>query len=314
MSNRPLNHLAAAGRDYPLAWQQIDTFRTGKGRDLPDWPNWCFLPMAAWFAIVSGGGNMPLERAIDVGRLAALGTWRYSQGIYRFDTSVYDALRETVPSGDMPVDVLYRLPEWSLYIETPGGTWFDDALLGFWVHLEHDIGTKRPELRLLLDTEKMLIPLPLHMGKWTVTEAVDRALGEAAMQASIVGISTPTADPALLSQQLFGLISLVLYICSDEPEIDDSKEPGISPKRPTPTRTKGGWRLFPAKRPHVWNVGLKLGEQLRKPAQEKLTDDARTVSPHLRRAHWHGYWSGPRDGERRFHYKWLPPTAVNAKQ
>ena len=62
---------------------------------------------------------MPLNRVPDVGLLAAIGTWRYSQGIYRFDDSVYEALRDTVPSGDMPVDVLYRLPEWCVYIETP---------------------------------------------------------------------------------------------------------------------------------------------------------------------------------------------------
>ncbi len=161
---RPVNHLNAAGKMYPAAWKQVEIFRTGRGVDLPDWPQWCFLPMAAWFAIVSEGGNMPLNRVPDVGLLAAIGTWRYSQGIYRFDDSVYEALRDTVPSGDMPVDVLYRLPEWCVYIETPGADWLGTTLYGFWVHLEFDINRQKPELRLLLDTEHSLLPIPLHMG------------------------------------------------------------------------------------------------------------------------------------------------------
>jgi hypothetical protein len=46
--------------------------------------------MAAWCAIVSEGkGPLPLDRIGDVGRLAALGSWRVTQGIYRFDQGLY---------------------------------------------------------------------------------------------------------------------------------------------------------------------------------------------------------------------------------
>ena len=38
--------------------------------------------------------------------------------------------------------------------------------------------------------------------------------------------------------------------------------------------------------------------------------DGSGVRPHVRRAHWHGYWYGPREGERNFKLKWLPPVAV----
>ena len=35
---------------------------------------------------------------------------------------------------------------------------------------------------------------------------------------------------------------------------------------------------------------------------------------HVRRAHWHGFWTGPRDPERaeerRFDLRWLPPIPV----
>ena len=61
---RPQKHLIAAGRLYPKAWRQADQFRVDRGKGtLPAWPSWCYLPMAAWYAIVSEGkGPLPLDR------------------------------------------------------------------------------------------------------------------------------------------------------------------------------------------------------------------------------------------------------------
>lgn len=312
----PNEHLIGAGKMYHGAWKHVDEFRQDKGRGLPDWPAWCFIPMAAWYAIVSGGGDnrLGLDMIGDVARLAAIGTWRYSQGIYRFDPDFYRAIIDTVPSGDLPTEVLYRLPEWSLYIETPGSKWFDADVHGFWVHLEWDANTRRHELRLLLNTNEKLIPVPIHIGKWTLTEAVDRAVAESVKQAEMIGLpgKLPNELPELIAKQLYSAISLVLYVCSDEPEIDDERQPGTHPQRPQPKRTKQGWRLFPAEKPRIWSVGQKTGYALRQ--ADIYEPDGRTMRPHLRRAHWHGFWTGPRDGERKFIYKWLPPMTVGSKK
>jgi hypothetical protein len=83
---RPQMHLVAAGRVYPKAWRQADQFRADRGKGtLPAWPSWCYLPIAAWYSIVSEGkGALPFDRIGDVGRLAALGSWRVTQGISLF--------------------------------------------------------------------------------------------------------------------------------------------------------------------------------------------------------------------------------------
>jgi len=52
-TTRPTQMLHALTRDYPDLSRVIDQFWQGKGVDLPDWPAWCFLPMAAWYAIAS---------------------------------------------------------------------------------------------------------------------------------------------------------------------------------------------------------------------------------------------------------------------
>ena len=79
----------------------------------------------------------------DVARLAALGAWRVTQGIYRFDPDLYLAIIETSVDGDLPHDVLYRMPEWCVYVETPGMLWLGVQLHGFFAHLESDAKSSR---------------------------------------------------------------------------------------------------------------------------------------------------------------------------
>lgn len=272
--------------------------------------------MAGWLAIASDGASMDdtpklMQAAEDAYKLAAIGTWRYTQGIYRIDDDARAALSNTALHGEMPADVLLRLPQWCVYIETPGRAWNGDTMYGFWAHLEHDVNNGRRELRMVLDTERALIPQILHLGNWTVTESITRSAAEAQIQAEQRGLPVPPisdADIAQTSTDIQPLLALVLYLCSDEPEIEDREWPGEVPGRPKPKRTKKGWRLFPPKKPRVWIVGAEIGEQLRE--HNVSESSGRTVRPHLRRAHWHGFWSGPKTGERKFRYKWLPPIIV----
>ena len=317
MIPRALLHLNRISRQQPHVWHNVDSFRQAKGVDLPNWPDWCFMPLAAWVAIASEGAPMGspamLRAAGDASRLAAVGTWRYTQGIYRFDEDVAGALADTRIVGDMPTDVLLRLPEWCVYIETPGRKWHGETLHGFWAHVEHDINDSRPELRLLLDTDQGLCPQILHIGSWTVTEAISRWYGEAQNQSAKNGLALPEMDSDFIqasSVAIQPLLALVLYLCSEEPEIEDREHPGELARTPKPKRTKKGWRLFPPSKPRIWYVAESIGERLRREYDSEPT--GRTVRPHLRRAHWHGFWSGPREGERKFRCKWLPPTLVAA--
>jgi len=300
-------HLVAAGRLHPKAWRQADQFRAGRGKDtLPAWPSWCYLPMAAWYSIVSEGkGPLPLDRIGDVGRLAALGAWRVTQGIYRFDQDLYEAVRVTSLEGDLPAEILYRLPEWCVYVETPGMQ--DGRLHGFFAHLEWDANTGRHELRLLLDHQDLLIPLPIHIGAWPLEEAMRRVAAEAAVQG---GAAAPSMEG--IASEIAPLLSLLLYLCSEAADYGGSAPPA----KPRPVKTAKGPRLFPPQGPRVWGVGARLGAALRRAYAEAseradAEGDRARPRPHLRRAHWHAYRVGPGRQEIRLH--WLPPIPVNVE-
>jgi len=319
---RPRDHLVAAAKLYLGAWKAADEFRAGRGQDLPHWPDWCYLPLAASYAIVSGGGDnrVPLDRAADVGRLGALAAWRVTQGIYRFDPAVYAEIIKTPVDGDVPHEILFRLPEWCVYIETPGMQVAGDDVHGFFAHLEHDAGSGRPELRLLIDAESMLLPIPVHLGPWSLRESIARMVDVASINAIAAGIGAPPAGlTSEIRSHVEPMVSLLLYLCSQNAEIGDGKR---APSNPEPKRTKRGWRLFPADRPTTWDVGVRLGAALRAAYQQAETggDDMHAgPRPHIRRAHWHGFRSGPMkraDGseiptqERKFDLRWLPPIPV----
>jgi hypothetical protein len=327
---RPREHLITAAKLYPNAWRLSDTMRADRGqKGAPDWPDWCYLPMAGWYAIVSadaGVERLGMDRIGDVAKLAAIGSWRVTQGIYRFDPAVYAAVIDTPITGDIPCDVLYRLPEWATYIETPFIELAGAPLHGIWAHLEFDANTNRTELRLLVDSDIALFPIVLHLGPWSLAESINRAMAESARQAQQTGlrhIADALADTdvvAVMRPAIAPIMSLLLYLCSQNAEIGNGD---IFPKNPQPIRTKNGPRLFAPDNPRTWDVGVRLGAALRRAYQAAETNQGGThvsARGHVRRMHWHGFWSGPKKREdgtelraihRRFDVRWMPPIAVN---
>jgi len=334
---RPRDHLAAIGRRYPAAWGTVDKLRADRGKaGLPAWPDWCFLPLAGSYAIISSQARvdrLPLGLIGEVPVLGALAAWRVTQGIYRFDPAVYDAVRDTPIDGEIPCEILYRLPEWCVYIETPDMRWHDAILHGVFAHLEWDAATgQRHELRLLLDTESGLIPSVLHLGPWPLREAIDRAYREGVKHIPELSINEQTAMQVMLPEDDDGMaqmtddaikttqpiVSLMLYLCSQAAEIGDGAR---QPANPTLKLVRGKWRMYQADKPTTWDVGVRMGSALRAAyAAEERGGTHAGPRGHIRRAHWHTIVSGPRlraDGteipaaNRERKVLWMPPIAVN---
>ena len=271
---RPREHLVVAGRLYPHAWLRVDQLRADRGtHGLPSWPEWCFLPLAGAYAIISedaGMDRLPFELAADVSRLGALAAWRVTQGIYRFDPAVYDAVRHTTLDRQIPCAVLYRLPEWCVYIETPSIEWSGQPLHGAWAHLEWDVATGRTELRLLTDSDLGLLPIVLHLGSWTLAEAMERALAESTRNAQAAGgsladLATQMGPQSELVKHMLPvlqpLVALLLYLCSQNAEIGDGTH---RPGNPLHKLVRGLPRTFQALRPTTWDVGVRMGAALRR--------------------------------------------------
>jgi hypothetical protein len=306
--------LRAVSRDYPGCWKAYDGFRQDR-RELGDWPEWCYCPMAAAYAIASGGGpnRLGLDRIGEVARLAALAAWRPTQGIYRFDPDLRAALTDAPLKGELPCELLYRLPAWCVYLEDP----LPDTP-GVFAHLEWDMNQRRAELRLLfVAPDGGLLPLPLHLGRWDLGVAMDEMARQARQHAVTLGMPAP-GKVAPLATLAAPVVSLLLYLAADQA---DYQRPGW----PEPKRTKdkaGGkvWKLFPPKHAEIIDVGVRMGAALRRgpapPSNDPADGTHASPRPHIRAAHWHLYWTGPKTGDQPQQPRvlWIPPTGVNLDQ
>ena len=404
-----MQHLIDYGKEYPGAWKLVDEIRSERGREVPDWPAWCFLPIAGAISIATAfaekalreqdrlemrrGTNsegwddegsdgeasdgeasdgeerngadfdgepgpvsepadeqarraeMVQEILLDGPVIAALASWRPTQGIYRFDGDLLDAVWQTplvaserfTSAGKLPTELLYHLPEWCTYIETPGkSVWDSMEIAGFFAHLEYDTDKGRPELRLVLDpagSGERIISLPVHLGPDTLEEALRETVLEGAANAEEQGaevaekIRGSVEQAGEMAKDLAPLLSTLLYLCSINAEVRDAADPQGErlPANPEPKKTRKGLRLFPPDQPTVWETGYRMGAALRSamasaeaegrgdPSSPGAGPVGRTVRPHYRRAHWHSFWRGPRSKpeEREITVKWIPPIPVN---
>ena len=317
----PENHLRIL-KSFPHLSKWVDIYKSAD--DLPAWPKNCFLPMAAWVSMAAQAGQ-PLKAA----HLAALGTWRYTRAIYKIDGELGKKLAKTKP-GKLPSEVLQRLPNFCIYVDTKelGIKHLEKEVLGFFAHLEWDIKTKLYELRLLIDSPAG--PRDLESIQQQAPQLADQAAELAGLKPVIIplakdaslgeamqSINAPKAARdhlGALAEEIQPLVNILLYLGSESPDISPRQAPDFAPSEGVKQKvSKGRLRLFPASKNKVFTVGEKLKAALKTAENRVQAAGRKGPAPHIRRAHWHGYWVGPRANPK-FKYKWVAPTLVNSRE
>jgi hypothetical protein len=318
-AKRLLRHVAALRSANPNIWRRVDELRAAYSRGSAGWPSCCFLP---------GGALADLAQefpaiAKRISLFEGLAAWRPSQGMYIFDRVLADELSRTAADEPIPGDVLLQMPEWCIYIMAAEGSLATWGLHGFFAFLSY-LETKREvALRFLLDMDddRLLATLPVPLSPGSVQASVERAATEAGRALATAGKSKEcdelsNIDLGQFSRALAPLVSLVLYICSANADIVDSTRRHSSPSRPASTKTRKGPRIFPPEEVVLLEVGFRVGAAIRRGRgqMEKAALERSEVRPHLRRAHWHSFWTGSRSepSSRTLRIKWLHPILVGA--
>lgn len=314
---KPQALLAQCNKKYSGAWRLADEFRADRGNTISDWPEWCFLPLAGWYAITCELLDRDFLSPDDIAimhNLAAIGAWRPSQDIFCFDSEIYESIAHTELSGDIPGEILLHLPAWCIYIALQG-----DNAPDAWVHLEQDANDGRNELRLLfLWPDGETTGFPLHIGKFSLNESLRRVMNEVNKNTgmNVKELCHDTASPHDIFEWMRLTLNLTLYLCSDSVAWPEAGSSG--PSKPTPKKTAKGIRLYPPSSPRIWYIGEEIGRTIRTYREGSSRENHHSSpSPHIRRAHWHGFWSGTikvKEGiepvPREFKLRWLPPIPV----
>ena len=102
--------------------------------------------------------------------------WRCSKGIYRFAPEIYQALISQPLTGDLPMECLHHLPEWAVYVETPGLSYERHPMEGFIAHLDYNLFSRSTDLQFAMflkgREEPRMVALPF--GDGSLLDAMER--------------------------------------------------------------------------------------------------------------------------------------------
>ena len=247
--------------------------------------------------------------------LAAMLPWDLTKGAYLFDPDLFDSLI-TAPLERLPVALLTRLPEYAPLLLFPR-PW--QGAVAAWVHLDVDnrFGDAHLEFRaLLLGESGRRLPLLLDLKKDTLGACIQATQEETLRSQQVAGVEA-VSFPQEVFPIVRGLLNLALYLASEEPDL--SQRPRPLPRLEARRRDTVP-RVYPEASPQRIEVGWRLGAALREARQAQSTASGvgRSPQPHIRRGHWHLYWTG--EGSRKDPFRavpkvrWLEPTLVGAKR
>lgn len=219
--------------------------------------------------------------------------WRYTQSVYKFDADFVEQLNKSIPEK-IPSVALSRLPELSMYIEVSVMRVSEFTIKGFWIS------------QIVDNNNDMMISIVLHP-----CEVNSNSSGIIRFNAS------QDIDTCEFCTGTQSLLSMLYYLCTEQPEIENVREPEKQLVRDiVPLSTRHGYRLFAPDKTSNWIVGKQIGNDVRQyQMQSSLTKTKgswKGKRPHMRRGHFHSYWVGKRNGERTLISKWLPPIFTRA--
>lgn len=298
-------------------YDQLDKCYAAKAAGEMDWPDYCMLPInAAYTYLVYVLHLSDAEAAAGAAELTACWMWRQNKIIYSFDPDMAAALAEQaedVKDTDvLPADLLMHLPYPCIYIKAPG---LLECADGFWAWMDYDTNREGPELRIqwVMQAMDASIPQVIHI----IPDGTIQDCFLDTLKTTQENLQAPVdvSHPAESSRIILSAIQLLLYILAENADVED--EP--APVRPTKQRTgKIAGKIVTDKAGEVQakNVGVRIGAAFRRAKRRPTESGTGTGTgsrkrPHMRRGHWHHYWTGPKDGDRTLLLRWTAPTMIH---
>ena len=232
--------------------------------------------------------------------LHATTMWNLEKIIIDVDETL---LNELTPIGGLLSDPFFYIPYRCPYIAMPHA--MQKELDGFFVFLD-DMPRIGKVLRFCLIFSNAVVSeyyVGLEKSK-PVSKVIDPRRDDIKPppETKILGGMT-TAEADDVFKDIETLLSLIMYLCAESPDIREREV--VSGKARKTKKVYG---------PTILDAGFRIGAKIREYEKASYTEDPQKlgghVAPHMRRAHWHSFWTGPRDGERHLIVKWLPPIPV----
>ena len=247
--------------------------------------------------------------------LCMLAQWKLSKNIFQFDNSLFDVIKKSINTkyNFPPSTCLDHFPYWSTYIDLPGSPF-----------LIPNLGRVNTLRGLLITSSSSFISKStliansvFFISKFYEDKEVGTRVITFIISKDNKGFVTYSLDDNLnfvncedIEDDNVGVLSLnlLLYINTYLQTIYNENNNSL-PENPKPKRKSGKLRWQEAAKNTVWKVGTEVGERIREYNRTHASGSHTSKSPHIRRAHWHTYLTGPRTNPVPI-LKWIPPIPI----
>ena len=326
----PLELLRRISAKYPNAWEQMEMFHRMNGTNgLPKWESWCYAPISAAIAVAMDGledsFDTRMNAITDAQAIAALAPWRQSKEVFIIDPDLQELLFGQDEELTINSEILLQIQYQCFYIQFAGiFDFLGYPRHGVFVHLEDDANANDKELRLLyLTGDGYTIGEPIHIDEGTLEESIAHTRMEAFN-------NVPDEHPEVRRRLMTDLenlaqesaaykktLQIILYLCAQNAEIAPDSEQAFITKRSSTGQIRDQYEEI-----RKWDVGFRIGAAVRKArsvsAEPRKQEDSgagttyTSTRPHIRRAHWHNFWTGTKSAPetRKLVLKWIAPTIV----
>lgn len=268
---------------------------------------------------------------LDDRKVAMFFSWRATKLEFRFDADFAHELVRTPLSGEIPAELLCRLPASCIFVSLPDGIL--PGYAGFYAGLDQLSKRSEPVLTIWAASESRwpshMVDVPLAPGRLVGEVALSKEMANQERVEEFFHMAgDPEADAKAAifarhrdqwakarTEALGRALSCLLYLCSEEPDLPSGYRPALRREKVIGTQR----RIVPPKDVIAWPVGARIGAVFRKGAEQgephasaESPGAAHIVRPHVRRAHWHTYWTGPKGAQKPL-LRWLSPILVGTR-
>ena len=321
----PLQLLKHISERYPNAWEYMEYVHQSNGKDeYPSWPNWCYAPMAAALAIATQRNKNlfgQLQAVSDAQQIDALAPWRISKEVFIIDESLEQMLFQQADDTSVPAEILMQIPYPCFYIQFHNFEFQNRTISGAFVHLEYDVNNDSSELRILFTfSNGSTLGFPIHINAGNLENSEHITVQEAI---NTIGTDSPLnalrgmmqTENNAIKIALGKVLQIVLYLCAQNAEISPNKEQSTVYKRGKKIRDSYA-------EIRKWDVGVRIGAAVKASVQSGASNSQSkehsahaSPRPHMRRGHWHNFWTGSKSApsERKLVLKWVAPTFIGER-
>lgn len=258
--------------------------------------------------------------------LVCVAAWSQSKQIYRFNSDLAKILADQELEGELPIETLKNVPYKCFYIQTDIIKSKQDSEItdydGFFVYFDrNEYSEDDLELRMLIlaKNKKRQIQVPIHLIKGkTLAESLKTTYNEIGCGYKPKEMLLNDALQEFLPM-VTAMLQLILYLCAENKDVVEKKRLEFDKRTPDQKKKKKNKQLVTKKEVKVkeYEVGSVISREFKRqsyspkePVNVIGSESGRKKSPHMRKAHWHHFWTGTKEN-RHLIIKWIPPMYIN---